>query len=235
MKTGKGLAEHAKSLIGTPYFYGSKLTVLTPSFMQSMANMYPNIVTKSYINYAIVHNQVGVLNVDCSGVIGSYRKKQIGSSQLLSTAKKRLPIKDIDKFAIGTVLWKQGHVGVYVGNGNCVEAKGIKYGTILSRVSATNWVYGLTFDDMSYEYDEKVIGTSKNNNPYKEPTRTLHKGHKGDDVKWLQFELNEAGSNLKVDGDFGDLTFKAVIAFQSSCKIVCDGIVGPETRKNLLN
>lgn len=233
MKTGKELALYAISKIGTPYFYGSKMTVLTYNFMNQMNELYPSIVNDKYIAKAVKKGQVGKKNVDCSGLIGSYREKQIGSAQLYSSAKKRLPISEIKDFAVGTVLWKKGHVGVYIGNGLCVEAKGIDYGTIKSKVSDTDWKYGLTFSDMTYEYDKKVEGTSKGKNPYIKPILTLRKGSKGTGVKWLQWELVEAGYDIAIDGDFGDKTLKAVKAFQKSCKITVDGKVGKDTKRCL--
>ena len=232
-KTGKGLADYAISKIGTPYFYGSKMTKLTESFMKQMHKAYPSVVTDSYIAKAIRKKQVGKVNVDCSGLVGAYRGKQIGSAQLYASAKKRMPISKVKDFAVGTVLWKEGHVGVYIGKGYCVEAKGIDYGTIKSKVSDTKWVYGLTFSDMSYDYKTKVSGTSRSKNPYTEPEFTVHKGDKGDSVKWVQTELKEAGYNIAVDGIFGDKTFKTVKKFQKSCKIAVDGIVGKDTKKHL--
>ena len=233
MKTGKGLATFAIKKIGTPYFYGSKMTKLTEDFMKSMHKAYPSVVTSSYMAKARNKHQVGKVNVDCSGLIGAYRGKQLGSAQLLSSAKKRMPISKVKDFAIGTVLWKEGHVGVYIGNGKCVEAKGIDYGVVESKVSATKWVYGLTFSDMTYSYTNKVSGTSKSKNPYSAPDGTLHKGDKGESVKWLQWELNEAGYKIAIDGIFGDKTFKAVKKFQKSCKITVDGIVGKHTKNHL--
>ena len=234
MKTGKELAKFALTKLETPYFYGSKMTKLTEIFMLQMHKMYPSIVTDNYIAKARKKGQVGKVNVDCSGLIGAYRGKQIGSAQLYSTAKKRLPISEVNNFAIGTVLWKQGHVGVYIGNGKCVEAKGIDYGVIESKVSDSKWVCGLTFSDMTYEYDKKVAGTSKGKNPYYAPYETLRKGSTGEGVKWLQWELVEAGYNIAIDGIFGDKTLKAVKSFQKSCKIDVDGIVGKDTKRCLI-
>lgn len=238
--TGKGLAESAKKLLGTPYFYGSKTTYgkLTKDFMLQMHKYYPKVVTANYINKAIAQGQVGKVNVDCSGVVTDYTKKMLGSSQLYSTAKKRLPISEIKKFAIGTVLWKEGHVGVYTGMENgipmCVEAKGIDYGCIKSKVSSTNWKYGLTFDYISYEYTTKVSGTSKSKNPYTTPTTNVKYGNKGESVKWLQFELCEAGYSIKIDGIFGNNTKTALGKFQKSSKLVVDYICGVNTRKALI-
>lgn len=239
MKTGFELKEYAMSKLGVNYFYGAKMQTLTESFMKQMNSLYPGTVSKNYMQKARNKGMVGKTAVDCSGLIGAYRGKQIGSSQLYSTAKKRMPIANINDFAIGTVLWKSGHVGVYIGKENgvpmCVEAKGIDYGVIKSKVSDTKWSYGLTFSDIEYSYTTKVSGTSKGINPYGIPMRTLVKGAKGEGVKWLQWELIESGYNITIDGSFGPKTLNAVLAFQKSAKIDVDGKVGPQTRKALQN
>lgn len=253
--TGQGLAEYAISKKGTPYFYGAKIQdgVLTTAKMTSMHKLYPKIVTNSYINKAIKQKQVGKVNVDCSGLVSGYTKKIYGSANLYSIAKKRMPYKaNYKNFAIGTVLWRSGHVGIFCGkdeNGNyfCMEAKGINYGTVKTILTdSSNWKYGLTFDFMSYDYTVKVEGTSKATNPYTIPTRNLSKGSSGDDVKWLQFELREAGYNVAftyggkrysavaIDGKFGSTTQAAVKAYQQSSKISVDGVVGKTTRSKLI-
>jgi len=63
----------------------------------------------------------------------------------------------------------------------------------------------------------------------------LKRGSKGVAVRELQSMLNAAGASpvLKVDGDFGPATERAVKAYQRSAKLVVDGIVGPQTRTAL--
>lgn len=57
----------------------------------------------------------------------------------------------------------------------------------------------------------------------------LRRGARGDDVRFLQKRLNDHGSHLGVDGDFGRLTLGAVVGFQAARSLVPDGIVGPRT------
>lgn len=68
-------------------------------------------------------------------------------------------------------------------------------------------------------------------NPYHEPASSHGIGAMGNVVRWIQFELNCAGYDLKVDGDFGEKTKAAVIDFQT--KQFVDGIVGPLTIERL--
>jgi hypothetical protein len=64
-------------------------------------------------------------------------------------------------------------------------------------------------------------------------TGMLRMGSKGAAVRELQAVLLRAGYTVKVDGDFGPSTKKAVIAFQQAHQIEADGVVGPQTQKAL--
>lgn len=84
--------------------------------------------------------------------------------------------------------------------------------------------YGLT------KYDGKAPAAPQmSENPYPQPTKLLRKGSKGNDVKYVQFALNERGYGLTIDGIFGAKTEAAVRDFQTKKKISVDGIVGPQT------
>lgn len=60
-------------------------------------------------------------------------------------------------------------------------------------------------------------------------TRQLKSGMSGDDVKALQYRLNELGITLSADGEFGRKTDEAVKTFQKGLSIESDGIVGRQT------
>ncbi len=59
----------------------------------------------------------------------------------------------------------------------------------------------------------------------------LKEGDSGEQVKGIQHWLNVNGYNAgEEDGIFGEKTRDAVIQFQSSKKIVTDGVVGSQTQ-----
>ena len=72
-------------------------------------------------------------------------------------------------------------------------------------------------------------------NPYQLTKRSLTTGSKGESVKWLQYELNEHGANLTIDGVFGKQTKLAVLLFQKDHGLTQDGIAGPKTFAALQN
>lgn len=238
--TGTGLAEFAKSKVGTPYVYGAKGAdgVLTQARVNFLAKSYPSVFTQTYKNKIKNKKLVGKVCCDCSGLISWYTGKVLGSAQLYSNAYARLPISQYKNFAIGTVVWKSGHVGVYIGNGLVVEERGIDHGCIISKIGDVKWKYGLTFSWINYNIKTPVTNvTYKKANPYKEPATLLSKGRKGmsvNDIKWLQYELVESGYKITIDGLFGSKTDEALIKFQKSAKLTADGICGPATRKALI-
>ena len=85
-------------------------------------------------------------------------------------------------------------------------------------------------EDIFPEDEENSSG-----NPYPVPTESLHRGDKGDNVRWLQTELNRYGYNLDVDGSFGAATLAAVKDYQKNNNLEVDGSVGPLTRQSLIN
>lgn len=252
--TGNELAYFVINKIGTPYVYGAKGAdgPFTQAKLNWLAKAYPSTFTSSYMKKINNKRLVGKVCTDCSGLISWYTGNEIGSSQMYSTAMKRMPMSQLDRFPIGTVLWKQGHVGVYCGKddkGNhiCTEAKGIDYGTIGGAIDNPNrWKYGLLFKELTYAYPTiEPSGGHKEKNPYKEPTTLVKKGTKGEPARWVQWELVEAGFGIpftyngkaygavKIDGEIGPISDAAIRAFQKSCKITVDGKVGINTRKCL--
>lgn len=73
-------------------------------------------------------------------------------------------------------------------------------------------------------------------NPFREPASTVKEGMTGNVIKWVQYQLNLCGYDLKVDGIFGYRTKAAVKGFQMHHKdrngnaLEVDGIVGPLTK-----
>lgn len=61
-------------------------------------------------------------------------------------------------------------------------------------------------------------------------TGTLRRNQEGPAISELQRQLNARGANLRVDGDFGRSTQRAVRDFQRAQGLTADGIVGQDTR-----
>jgi hypothetical protein len=91
-----------------------------------------------------------------------------------------------------------------------------------------------------WTWDKEALGEAyeipKTGNPYPEPTKAVKMNSKGNDVRWVQYELNRHGYKLIVDGIAKNLTIGAILDFQKKHPpLVVDGICGTLTRAALKN
>lgn len=75
-------------------------------------------------------------------------------------------------------------------------------------------------------------------NPYQVPGRTIKYVRfglmKGDDVRWVQWELVQAGYDIEIDGKFGPASDRALKAYQAQHGLGVDGKCGPATRSCMM-
>jgi len=86
------------------------------------------------------------------------------------------------------------------------------------------------------EHDLFVSGGigKKTGNPYPEPTKNIRLNSKGNDVRWLQWMLNDKEHcGLIIDGIAGPKTISCLTEYQIHHDLVPDGICGPLTRASL--
>ena len=103
------------------------------------------------------------------------------------------------------------------------------YTTTLLKTIETHKLY--TWD---MEAQGKAMELPKTGNPYSAPDKNIRLNSKGNDVRWLQYELNQKGYRLIVDGAAGNLTIGALMDFQKKNGLAPDGICGSLTRAKLL-
>jgi len=147
-----GLVEHCKKALaeGWGYVWGTYGKVLTESLLSAKLQQYPDNIRK-YLDY-IRKNYIGKRVVDCVGLIKAYIWWQNGdpvytpesdksANGMYQAAKIKGSIETMPELP-GTLVWKDGHIGVYLGYGQVAEAKGTKYGVIktpLKGLLATKW------------------------------------------------------------------------------------------------
>ena len=150
-KTANELVNFAKSKLGTNYVYGMKGAVLTDSKLRSLANSYPK-----YLTYNKEKGKIGTVCTDCSGLISWCTGKVRGSSQYKETATRIEHISNISGAVAGCALWQQGHIGIYIGNGECIEARGSAYGTVKTKVANRKFTHILWLCDIDYDNSVQV-------------------------------------------------------------------------------
>ena len=124
------------------------------------------------------------------------------------------------------------HIGLYVGDGNVIEAMGSVNGVTTSKITNSKWTYWGELKDVRYGAAE----------PGEEPEPgqdrpTIRKGDRGEAVTECQEILVDLGYDIGasgVDGKFGAKTEAAIKLFQKRHGLTADGIVGPKTWAQLL-
>lgn len=172
---------------------------------------------------------IGRKVADCSGLfVWAYKlyNESIyhGSNTIFNKyCSETGPVAGVVKIRTGTAVFqnsdgKRGHIGLYIGGGMCIEAKGTQHGVVSSPLSV--WDEWGTLKQV--DYSNTIVETFGII-----PLETLTKGAKGELVKYLQRALAKYG--IKDDGIFGDDTLSAVRAFQHDNGLSPDGKVGPKT------
>ncbi len=248
-KTNQGLVEYVLCQVGRPYWYGTYGATASESLYAAKKKQYP-----TYYTAADFPSQYGKRVHDCSGLIKGYLMSETPESKPvynktydLSANGTRKACKETGDIATlpelpGVLVFYDGHVGVYVGNGKVVEAKGHAYGVVTTDLKKRPWKWWGKHPAIAYTDTEK---TKISTEPLKQVTVSLpqlHKGVKSLSAVWtLQRLLSSRGYKgrdgrpLAVDGSFGPATHTAVLAFQTARGLKTDGYVGEQTWHALLN
>lgn len=133
------------------------------------------------------------------------------------------------------------HIGTLVTSTCVCEAKGPQSGVVHTPLSNKKWTYWGLYKGVDYDF---IPGEEKKDEipdstilPVPTELKTLRKGAKGEEVRFMQEKLLAAGEKLPkygADGDFGAETLKAVKSFQKKNGLVTDGICGPKTWAKLV-
>jgi hypothetical protein len=119
------------------------------------------------------------------------------------------------------------HVGLFIGNGEVIDAKSAKAGVVKESVS--DWPYAAKLVGVDYS------GLASDPPP-SQPLPVLRMGSVGYWVTEAQLRLIAHGYPLNIhgaDGIFGEETQAAVKAFQTARGIAVDGVIGPDTWEEL--
>lgn len=148
---------------GWGYVWGTYGQVLTEKLFASKLQQYPEGVG-SYADF-IRANWLGGRTVDCVGLIKSYGwldaetgelhygtngMPDVGANQMYYNAAVSGTIDTIPDTP-GLAVWHDGHIGVYIGNGEVIEAMGTKYGVVKTKLAGRGWTHWLQVPYISYD------------------------------------------------------------------------------------
>lgn len=125
---------------------------------------------------------------------------------------------------------EHGHVGLFVGGNDVIEARGTQYGVVKGRLTDKKWTYWGEL--IGVDYSTAGQGSSEGSATKPDSRPTLKRGSKGEYVTLLQTMLINRGYDIGpfgVDGDYGRCTQAAVVSFQQDNHLDPDGVVGPKT------
>lgn len=147
---------------GWGYVWGTYGTVLSPDFLESKIIQYPDEVggKEDFIR----ENWLGKRTADCVGLIKGYSwydtasqmtilvsngMPDIGADTMYENATEKGTIDTIPEIP-GLAVWKEGHIGVYIGDGKVVEAYGTTSGVIRSELANGGWTHWLKIPYITY-------------------------------------------------------------------------------------
>lgn len=242
MYTGKQLAEYCKRVFaaGWVYWYGTYGRKCSESLYNSKKKQYPSHYGSSRTSGYMKDIREGKWCADCVGMIKGFFWKNndidatpvyksnncpdVSANGMFKLCSQTGKIGTIPDEA-GLVVWKDGHIGVYIGGGYTIEMRGFDYDCVKRKVTEGPWTkWGrLPKSMISYTGESVVVDPELN---------VLKNGSEGKAVKELQEDLVSLGYELPkygVDGEFGSETEAAVNAFQRDYDLPVTGIADSKT------
>lgn len=223
MKTNLGLVEYCKKQLGLPYWWGTFGQVATKTLYEQKKVQYPTQYLDTDFKYQFgkkVHDCVGLIKgylwTNENGKIVYNPNQDKDVTGMLSNCYEIGSIATIPEIP-GILVFMKGHVGVYIGNGEVIEAKGHKYGVVKTKLKDRPWdTYG-KLDWLEYEtesednpmLDGKIITMITNlcdkygeNNVEKALTRLIETYiDDGNPAPWAMKEVEEAKQLAITDGN----------------------------------
>lgn len=147
---------------GWGYVWGTYGNVLTGSLLAYKVSQYPDGVG-NHENFIRAH-WLGGRTTDCVGLIkgyswlspetmtidyGTHGMPDIGANQMYYTARESGPISTMPDIP-GLAVWHEGHIGVYIGGGQVIEAMGTKNGVVKTELAKRNWTHWLKIPYINY-------------------------------------------------------------------------------------
>ena len=148
---------------GWGYVWGSFGYVLTEQQLQQLKAQYPEMV--GGYESVIRSKWLGGRTTDCVGLIKSYGwfdpdelkirygtngMPDIGANAMYHNATVKGTIDTIPEVP-GLAVWCNGHIGVYVGNGEVVEARGTSSGVVRTKLAERHFTHWLQVPYIRYD------------------------------------------------------------------------------------
>lgn len=251
-KTNTGLVEYALAQLGKPYWWGTFGQVASAGLLVQKRTQYPD----RYNTYGDeCKKQFGQKVHDCVGLIKGYLWCDTPDSEPIYKAAQDVAVSGLftvcpengsidtmpDLPGVCVFMADMSHVGVYIGNGEVVEATGHARGVVKTKLAGRGW--GLWGKPRWISYTDAATPAQPTAATPTASTLTvtglplLRYGDKGECVRAAQLLLIGRGyscGRYGADGEIGQDTYNAVIAFQRASGLQQDGIIGDQTWARLI-
>ena len=151
---------------GWGYVYGTYGNVLTEELLMDRASMFGEQVT-GFEDF-IRQNWMRRRTADCVGlikgygwynpdsgeiVVGSNGMADVTANGMFDAASVKGTIDTIPEVP-GLAVWQDGHIGIYIGNGEVIEAMGTEQGVVKTTLPSS-WTHWLEIPYISYPQQEE--------------------------------------------------------------------------------
>ena len=161
-KTAKGLVDYCKAQLGRPYWYGTFGQKATTALLLNRKKTYPKYYTAS--DFA---SQIGKKVHDCVGLIKGYfwckgadsteyvyqsnGMRDVSADGLYNLCKRKGTNMDEMPRVPGVAVFMKGHVGVFIGGCDVIEARGHAYGVVKTKLCQRKWTKWALIEGLDYE------------------------------------------------------------------------------------
>ena len=160
-KTASGLVAWAKEWLGQPYWYGTFCNPCSTGLLEAKRKQYPGHYTSLRMARYKADIGSGKSCADCVGLIKGYvwerdgkivydSATDVSANGMYQAATEKGPIGTLPETP-GLLLWNNGHIGVYIGHGEAIEARGFVYGIVQTRVASGSWTHWCQCPYIEYE------------------------------------------------------------------------------------
>ena len=168
-KNNVDLAEWAKQALshGWGYVYGTYGEVLNESILTTKISQFPEQVGENEV--FIRQHWRGGRTADCIGLIKGYAwfncdtgqieyrsngVRDTGSDPMLDMATEKGTIDTMPDIP-GIAVWMDGHIGIYVGDGQTIHAANTELGVIMTPLAQSGWTHWLKIPYITYTENTK--------------------------------------------------------------------------------
>lgn len=167
MKNNIDLVAYAKAQLGKPYWFGTFGQITTEKLWNDKAKQYPKYYSDLRKKKAIPA-QLNKKAHDCAGLIkgylwsdsadapAKYNSAQDYSADAFYNKSTNKGTIDTIPEVVGLAVWRKGHIGVYIGGGKVVEAKGFDYGVVESNLKGSTFTHWLYIPFIEYKLTSEV-------------------------------------------------------------------------------